>query len=161
MTAPFEIRPAAPSDVVAIAQLVRDLAAYEREPDAAQATPEDLHEALFGDDRSASCLIATVGDTPVALALWFRTFSTWTGRPGIYLEDLFVQPDHRGSGIGTALLAELARTCQERGWTRLEWEVLDWNAPSIAFYESLGAVPQSGWTAYRLSGDALTSLATD
>ena len=160
MTAPFEIRPAVPTDVEAVAQLVRDLAAYEREPDAAQATPEDFRVALFGDDPSASCLVATVGDVPVGLALWFRTFSTWTGRPGMWLEDLFVQPDHRGAGIGKALLSALARTCQERGWTRIEWEVLDWNAPSIAFYDSLDAMPQGGWTAYRLTGDALASLAT-
>jgi GNAT superfamily N-acetyltransferase len=156
------IRPARPEDVPAIAQLVRDLAAYEREPDAAQATEADFHTALFGPEPAVYAHLAenTEGGVPVVagFALWFRNFSTWTGTHGIYLEDLYVRPELRGRGYGRALLTELARICAERGYQRLEWSVLDWNAPSIEFYRSLGARPMDEWTVFRLTGDALAEL---
>lgn len=158
-TYPAGVRDATPDDVKTIAQLIRDLAAYEREPEAAQATPEQLHAALFGPDAVASCLMAEADGAAVGMALWYRTFSTWTGLPGIHLEDLFVQPAQRGSGLGKALLVALSRTCLDRGWARLEWDVLDWNEPSIAFYDGLGALPQDEWIGYRLSGEALSALA--
>ncbi|KQY60173.1 GCN5 family acetyltransferase [Aeromicrobium sp. Root495] len=158
-TYPAGVREATPDDVETIVQLVRDLAEYEREPEAAQATPEQIHAALFGPESVASCFMAEVDGAPAGMALWYRTFSTWTGLPGIHLEDLFVLPEHRGSGLGKALLVALSRICLDRGWPRLEWDVLDWNEPSIAFYDRLGALPQDTWIGYRLSGDALSGLA--
>ncbi|MFW5416623.1 GNAT family N-acetyltransferase [Nocardiopsis sp. CNT-189] len=152
------IRPARPDDVPAILELIRALAAYEREPDAVEATEQDLEQALFGEDPSVFAHIAEDAGEPVGFALWFVNFSTWTGRHGVYLEDLFVLPEMRGRGYGRALLAGLARTCVERGYRRLEWSVLDWNEPSIAFYRSLGAVPMDEWTVYRLHGKALEEL---
>ena len=146
------------SDVL---RLIRALAAYEREPDAVETTEADLHRWLFGDDPVASVLVAEDGGPQgrvVGMALWFRTYSTWTGTPGIYLEDLFVQPDQRGKGLGRALLTALARIAVERGYRRVEWAVLDWNTPSIEFYESLGAHPMDEWTTYRLTGQALAEL---
>lgn len=122
-------------------------------------TVEQLHEALFGEQVSLYGLVAEVDGHVVGFAVWFRNFSTWRGRHGIYLEDLFVAPEHRGSGLGTALLAALARECVTRDYPRLEWWVLDWNAPSIAFYRSLGAVAMDEWTVFRLTGDALAQLA--
>ncbi|WP_323100715.1 GNAT family N-acetyltransferase [Intrasporangium sp. YIM S08009] len=159
----FLVRPADPHDVPELLRLVRALAHYEKDPEAAVATPEQFTRALFPADGApvASAHVAVLPDGPVVgMALWFTTFSTWTGQPGIWLEDLFVDPDARGGGIGTALLSELAATCVERGWTRLEWTVLDWNAPSIAFYRSHGAHPLDDWTTFRVDGDALTRLAT-
>jgi GNAT superfamily N-acetyltransferase len=154
------IRPARPEDVPAILGLVHDLAEYERAPDQAQATEAQLQRALFGPDATAFAHIAEEGDGEAAgFALWFLNFSTWTGRPGIYLEDLFVRPERRGRGYGRALLRELARICVERDYGRFEWSVLDWNAPSIGFYRALGAVPMDEWTVFRLSGDALRRLA--
>jgi GNAT superfamily N-acetyltransferase len=155
------VRAATPEDVPDVLRLIRALAAYEREPDAVETTEEDLHRWLFGEDPVASVLVAedgTPAGTVVGMALWFRTYSTWTGTPGIYLEDLFVQPDQRGSGLGRALLAELARIAVERGYRRVEWAVLDWNTPSIEFYESLGARPMEEWSTYRLTGQALADL---
>jgi ribosomal protein S18 acetylase RimI-like enzyme len=157
------IRPARPEDVPVIAQLVRDLAEYEKEPESATATEEDFAAALFGAHPAAFAHVAEHtaedGSTEVVgMALWFRNFSTWTGRHGIYLEDLYVRPEFRGLGYGRALLTELARICVARGYRRLEWSVLDWNAPSIEFYRSLGAVPMDEWTVYRLDGDALLKL---
>ncbi|MBB6173190.1 GNAT superfamily N-acetyltransferase [Nocardiopsis mwathae] len=159
------IRPARPDDIPTIHRLVRDLAEYEKEPDAAVATEEDFADALFGPDPAVFCHIAehTGGDgstTAAGFALWFRNFSTWTGKHGIYLEDLYVRPEFRGHGYGKALLAELAAICVERGYTRLEWSVLDWNIPSIDFYTSLGSVPMDGWTVYRLAGADLAELGT-
>lgn len=153
------IRPARPEDVPDILRLVRELAAYEREPDAVAATEDDLRRWLFGDDPVAHVHVAETGGRVVGMALWFRTYSTWTGQPGIHLEDLFVEPGQRGSGHGRALLAELARIAVERGYRRVEWAVLDWNAPSIAFYDALGATPMAEWETYRLTGQALVELA--
>lgn len=157
---PPGIRAAEPRDVPDVLRLVRALAEYEREPDAVETTEEDLHRWVFGDDPVASVLVAESGGEVVGMALWFRTFSTWTGTPGLYLEDLFVDPAARGSGLGKALLTALARIAVHRGYRRVEWAVLDWNTPSIEFYEALGAGPMSEWSTYRLTGDALTALAT-
>ncbi|MCX5333202.1 MULTISPECIES: GNAT family N-acetyltransferase [unclassified Streptomyces] len=154
------IRTATPADVPAIHALVRELADYEKALEEAKATPEQLHEALFGERPAAFAHIAeddTTGEA-VGFALWFLNFSTWRGVHGIYLEDLYVRPEARGGGHGKALLTELARICVERGYERLEWSVLNWNAPSIAFYEALGARPQDEWTVYRLTDGALRTL---
>jgi GNAT superfamily N-acetyltransferase len=153
------IRTATPYDVPVILQLVHELAIYEKEPDAVRATEADLHAALFGDDPVASCHVAEQDGDVVGFALWYRTFSTWTGQPGLWLEDLFVRPEARGSGLGKALLVELAATCAERGWTRFEWWVLDWNEPAQGFYRSLGARPEDEWTVWRVDGEALAALA--
>ncbi len=159
-TLPAGIRVANPDDVPDILRLIRDLATYEREPDAVETTEDDLRRWVFGPDPVASVLVAEVDGRVVGLALWFRTYSTWTGVPGIYLEDLYVDPAQRGSGLGKALLTSLARIAVDRGYRRVDWAVLDWNTPSIEFYESLGARPQDEWTTYRLTGDALAALAT-
>jgi GNAT superfamily N-acetyltransferase len=151
------IRPAVPADVPEILRLVIELAEYEREPDAVAATEEGFLTALFGDDPAVHAFVID-GDeagTLAGMAVWFLTFSTWEGVHGIHLEDLYVRPAYRGSGLGTALLTGLAALCVERGYARLEWDVLDWNAPAIGFYESLGARPLDGWTTYRLDGEAL------
>ncbi|MEO6019512.1 MAG: GNAT family N-acetyltransferase [Knoellia sp.] len=154
------IREATPDDVPAILQLVRDLAVYEKEPDAATATQEQFRAALFPETGTPTTFahVAEMDGEIVGMAIWYLTFSTWTGVNGIWLEDLFVQPEQRGSGIGRELLATLARTCVERGYTRLEWWVLKWNEPSIGFYKSLGAVPQDEWSVFRMDGGALTDL---
>ena len=161
MTTRPAVRPAVPEDVPAILELIHALALYEREPDAVETTEDDLRRALFPDDGSATthCHVADVDGTIVGMAVWFVTFSTWTGRNGIWLEDLFVLPEHRGGGLGKALLAALAAVCVERGWPRLEWTVLDWNTPSIEFYHSLGAFPMDGWSTHRLVGAPLQQLA--
>ncbi|MEW2393344.1 GNAT family N-acetyltransferase [Streptomyces venezuelae] len=154
------IRTATAADVPVIHALVRDLATYEKVPEEAKATEEQLREALFGERPAAFAHIAeddTSGDV-VGFALWFLNFSTWRGVHGIYLEDLYVRPEARGGGHGRALLTELARICVERGYERLEWSVLDWNEPSINFYRSLGALPQDEWTVYRLTDGALDAL---
>ncbi|AZQ73471.1 GNAT family N-acetyltransferase [Streptomyces abikoensis] len=156
------IRPATPADVPRIHAMIRELADYERALDEARATEEQLRDALFGADPAVFALIAESDADrreTVGFALWFRNFSTWTGTHGIYLEDLYVRPHARGGGHGRALLAELARICVERGYQRFEWSVLDWNAPSIAFYESLGAEAMDEWTVRRLSGEPLQALA--
>ncbi|MEU0738163.1 GNAT family N-acetyltransferase [Streptomyces sp. NPDC006134] len=154
------IRTATPDDVPVLHTLIRELADYEKALHEAKATPDQLHEALFGPHPAAYAHIAeddTTG-TPVGFALWFLNFSTWRGVHGIYLEDLYVRPEARGAGHGKALLTELARICVRRGYERLEWSVLNWNTPSIAFYESLGARPQDEWTVYRLTDGALAEL---
>ncbi len=155
------VRPATIDDVPRILELIHELADYEREPDAVEATTADLVAALFppGATPTAFAHVAEGDGEVVGMALWFVTFSTWTGRNGIWLEDLFVRPAHRGAGLGRDLLAPLARVCAERGWRRLDWAVLDWNEPSIGFYRSLGAIAQDEWTTYRLTGPALTALA--
>ena len=153
------IRPAIPADVPTILQFVRELAEYERDLAAVKATEVSLGTALFGDDPAAECVIAEADSGAVGFALFFRNFSTWTGKPGLYLEDLYVTPDARGTGAGKALLAHLARLCVERGWGRFEWAVLDWNTPAVGFYRALGATSQDEWTVYRLTGDALEDLA--
>ncbi len=153
------IRTAVETDVPVLLQLVRELAEYEREPDAVEATEDDLHRALFVDG-TASCHVALdAGGEVVGFALWYVTFSTWKGRPGLWLEDLFVRPSARGSGLGKALLQALAAVCLERGYPRFEWWVLDWNEPAHGFYRSLGARPEDEWTTWRVDGEALTSLA--
>jgi len=157
--APFAIRPARPDDVEAIAAMVCELAEYERLAGEARATPDDFRRHLFGDRPAAEAAIAEVGTDPVGLALWFTTFSTFLGRPGIYLEDIYVRPPHRGRGIGKALLGMVARLAIDRGSGRLEWSVLNWNAPAIGFYEAMGARPVAGWTVYRLTGDPLQLMA--
>ncbi|MFE1438286.1 GNAT family N-acetyltransferase [Streptomyces sp. NPDC058739] len=156
------IRNATPDDIPVIHTLVRELAEYEKAPDEARATREQIHEALFGERPAAYAHIAEDDETgePVGFALWFLNFSTWRGTHGIYLEDLFVRPTARGAGHGRALLTELARVCVERGYQRLEWSVLNWNEPAIGFYRSLGALPQDEWTVYRLTDEALTQLGT-
>lgn len=155
------IRSATIDDVPMILELIADLAAYEKAPQEARATPEQIEHALFGPAPAAYAHIA-VDDTtgrPVGFALWFLNFSTWRGVHGIYLEDLYVRPDARGGGHGKALLRELARLCVQRGYGRLEWWVLDWNTAAIDFYTSLGAVAMDEWTVYRLTGPALQQLA--
>ncbi len=151
------VREARPDDVPVLLALVHELAAYERDPDAVEATEAMLHAALFLD-RTASCHVAVLHGEVVGFALWYVTFSTWKGRPGMWLEDLFVRPPARGTGLGRALLQTLAAVCVERGYPRFEWWVLDWNAPAIGFYRSLGAVPQDEWTTYRVDGEALRTL---
>lgn len=161
------VRPATLDDVPTIMRLVRELAEYERQPEAVESTEAHFRRALFPRDGNPTtfCQVAEVdgpgGAEVVGIAVWFLTFSTWTGRNGIWLEDLYVRPDLRGTGLGTALLGSLAAVCVERGYSRLEWWVLDWNAPSIAFYESLGASAEDEWTTYRLDGPALAALGAD
>lgn len=153
------IRPATPDDIPAILGLVQELATYEREPDATRGTVDGYARVLFPEDGRpvAYANVAEVDGQVVGLALYYLTFSTWEGVPGVWLEDLYVQPAHRGTGIGKELLLELARLCVRNGWTRLEWCVLNWNTPSIDFYRALGADAMNAWTTYRLDGDALAS----
>jgi GNAT superfamily N-acetyltransferase len=156
---PVMIRPAVPADAALIHRFISELAAYEREPDAVRATPELLTEALFGDDPAAECLIAELDGAPAGFALFYRTFSTWEGRPGIWLEDLYVAPEIRRGGVGGALLRELAALTIARGYTRLEWNALDWNAPALGFYAAIGADRLSEWELHRITGDALAAVA--
>lgn len=153
------IRPAAPEDVGAILRLIKQLAAYERLEDEVSVTEETLRESLFGRGSTAEALLAWRGGEPVGYAVFFPSFSTFLGRPGLYVEDLFVLPAHRGQGVGSLLLAEIARLAVERGCARLEWAVLDWNRPAIEFYSRLGARAMSEWTIYRLTGEPLRALA--
>jgi GNAT superfamily N-acetyltransferase len=157
--APHVVRPARPGDVPVILDLVRELADYERSLTEVRATEESLHVALFGERPAAFCHIVEYDGEPAGFALWFLNFSTWLGRHGLYLEDLYVRPSLRGRGAGRALLAELARICVERGYARLEWWVLDWNEPAIGFYRTLGAEPMDDWTVFRLTGEPLERLA--
>ena len=152
------IRFAAPGDEHVILGLIKELADYEHALDEVIATPELLAEWLF-ERKTCECLILSTGGEDVGMALFFHNFSTWLGRGGIYLEDLYVKPEHRGKGFGTALLAKLAQIALERGCGRLEWACLDWNTPSIEFYKSLGAQPMDEWTVYRLTGDTLEAMA--
>ena len=153
------VRPATPADVPTILRFVRDLAEYEREPDAVEATEATLATALFGPHPAAEAAIAEGDGVPIGFALFFHNFSTWTGKRGLYLEDLYVAPEARGSGAGKALLSYLAGVALDRGCARFEWSVLDWNAPAIGFYRSIGAVGMEEWTVQRLTGDALVRLA--
>jgi GNAT superfamily N-acetyltransferase len=154
------VRPALDSDVEEILRLVHELAEYERSADQVRATAEQLRTALFGPAPAVHALVAEDAERRVvAFALWFLNFSTWEGVHGIYLEDLYVEPAHRGSGLGRALLGALAEIAVQRGNARFEWWVLDWNSPSIDFYRRLGAVAMDEWTVYRLSGDALHRVA--
>ena len=155
----LSIRPAVPNDIPLILQLIRKLAEYERLLTHAVATAEDLQKALFGERPVAETVIAEWEGQAVGFALFFYNFSTFRGKPGIYLEDLFVEPEFRGKGIGQELLRHLAKLAKERDCARLEWSVLDWNEPAIGFYRSLGAVPLSDWTIYRVTDKALDALA--
>jgi GNAT superfamily N-acetyltransferase len=153
------IRPVRPADVPAVVGLVYELAEYERLREQCKLTSEQLLAALFGPAPALFGLVAVQGDEVVGYALYFLNFSTWEGVHGVYLEDLYVRPDQRGSGLGRGLLLQLARIAADNGYARVEWSVLDWNEPSIAFYLSLGAVPMTGWSTFRLTGPALQSAA--
>ncbi|MFL6546072.1 MAG: N-acetyltransferase [Verrucomicrobia bacterium 13_2_20CM_55_10] len=155
----FDIRPASVEDVPIILQLIRDLATYERAPHEVTATEEQLIDVLFGQRPSAEVLLAFEGKSPVGFAVFFHNFSTWLGRPGLYLEDLFVKPEKRGKGYGRALLVELAKIARDRSCGRMEWAVLDWNEPAIKFYHALGAKPMDEWTVFRLTRDGIARLA--
>ncbi|WP_298252594.1 GNAT family N-acetyltransferase [uncultured Arthrobacter sp.] len=153
------LRTARPADVPVILQLIHDLAVYEREPDAVRTTAESLGDALFGDRPTIYAHVVEADGRIQGFALWFLNYSTWEGVNGIHLEDLYVRPEARGAGHGKALLAALAAIAAERGYARVEWSVLNWNEPSIRFYESLGATNQTEWSTFRLSGDALADVA--
>ncbi len=161
------IRAAEPADVPALHRLICELAEYEREPDAVVATQEDLFRALFAGEDTPSGAPALFGHVAVhdgdivGMALWFLNYSTWRGRHGIYLEDLYVSPSQRGQGLGRGLMRALAQICVERGYQRLEWWVLDWNAPAIDFYKGVQAIGMDDWTVYRLTAGALTELAEE
>jgi GNAT superfamily N-acetyltransferase len=153
------LRPAAPGDEPGILDCIRGLAEYEREADAVETTVGDLKSTLFGADPAAFAHVVEKDGAIVGIAVWFLTFSTWTGRHGIWLEDLFVVPEQRGQGYGLALLRSLAALAVERGYRRVEWSVLTWNAPSIALYQAVGGRPQDEWVTYRLTGEALGEFA--
>lgn len=152
------ITPAAPADVPLLFELMRGLAVYEKLEPALVSTPADLERALFGAPPLAEALIGRLDGTPVGYALFYPTYSTFSGKPGLWLEDLFVLPEARGGGVGAALLARLAAIASERGCGALEWDVLDWNESAIGFYKALGAEPSGEWTTYRLAGDALARV---
>jgi GNAT superfamily N-acetyltransferase len=158
-SADFEIRPARVEDVPVILELIRELATYERAPDEVTATEEQLVDVLFGKRPAAEVLLAFEGKSPVGFAVFFYNFSTWLGRPGLYLEDLFVKPEKRGKGYGRALLVDLAKIARDRGCGRMEWAVLNWNDPAIQFYRKLGAKPMDEWTVFRLTRDGIARLA--
>lgn len=158
ITLNVDIRAASEADVPLILTLIKDLARYEKLLDQVVATEAILQESLFGPAPAAEVIIGSVQGNPVGYALFFQSFSTFLGKSGMYIEDLYVQKAHRGKGLGKALLMHVAELAVKRGCKRLEWSVLDWNEPAIRFYESLGAVPMSGWTLYRLAGNILDNL---
>ena len=160
MKSNLQIRRGTAEDVPVIAGLIRELAEYERAPEAAVATEAQLRDVLFGEKPAAEVLLAFENEEPVGFAVYFFNFSTWLGRPGLYLEDLFVKPEMRGRGYGRALLTRLAEVAQERGCGRMEWAVLDWNEPAIQFYKKLGAKPMDEWTVFRLTSDGIAALAS-
>jgi GNAT superfamily N-acetyltransferase len=155
------IRAATPLDVPSILGLIQELAEYEKLRDSCISTESLVHEALFGSNPSAESVVAEISGEVIGFALYFTNFSTFLGRTGMYLEDVYVKPEYRNRGIGKQILKKLATICLERGYGRFEWSVLDWNEPSIKFYKSLGAVAMDEWTVYRLSGEALRSFAED
>jgi GNAT superfamily N-acetyltransferase len=156
------VRPARRSDVPTLVGLICDLATYEREPDAVEIDEDRLTEALFAEVPVVFANVADDDGEVLGMTVYFRNFSTWTGRLGLYLEDLFVRPEARGRGVGRALLGALVDEARTHGYARIDWSVLDWNESAIGFYKSIGAVPMDGWTGYRLSGDGLAALgATD
>jgi GNAT superfamily N-acetyltransferase len=155
----FAIRAATVADVPVILELIRALATYERAPNDVTATETGLTEVLFGEKPAAEVLLAFENETAVGFAVFFHNFSTWLGRPGLYLEDLFVRPEDRGKGYGRALLIHLAKIARERGCGRMEWAVLDWNEPAIQFYRKLGAKPMDEWTVFQLTRDGIAGLA--
>ncbi len=159
MNQTFQIKPATRAEVPLILQLIRELAHYERAPDDAVATEAQLDKVLFGENPSAEVILAREGAEPVGFAVYFFNFSTWLGQPGLYLEDLFVRPAHRGKGYGRLLLARLAQIARERDCGRMEWAVLEWNEPAIQFYKKLGAKPMEDWTVFRLTSDGIAGLA--
>lgn len=153
------IRVATPDDAEAIHGFIHELAVYEREPDAVEATPASIRAQMESDRPPFECILVEDEGIAVGMALYFQSYSTWKGVPGLYLEDLYVQPDHRGKGYGLALLAELAAIAVDRRYGRVDWQVLDWNTPSIEFYERVGADIKRDWLPCRLSDDALTAMA--
>ena len=155
----FTIRPATVADVPIILELIRALATYERAPNDVTATEDGLSKVLFGEKPAAEVLLAFKNETAVGFAVFFHNFSTWLGRPGLYLEDLFVRPEDRGKGYGRALLIHLAKIARDRGCGRMEWAVLDWNEPAIQFYRKLGAKSMDEWTVFRLKRDGIAKLA--
>jgi GNAT superfamily N-acetyltransferase len=155
MTGTSAVRPARPDDVPVVLSLIRELADYEHSLASVEATEPDLQAALFGDAPAAYCHVAEIAGEVVGFALWFLNFSTWVGSHGIYLEDLYVRPSARGTGLGRALLATLVEIARDRGYSRVEWSVLNWNVDAQGFYRSIGALPMDDWTVWRLDGDAL------
>jgi GNAT superfamily N-acetyltransferase len=155
----FTIRPATVTDVPIIFQLIHDLATYERAPNEVRATEAQLNDVLFGEKPAAEVLLAFEDEMPIGFAVFFHNFSTWLGKPGLYLEDLFVKPEVRGKGYGRALLIHLAKIARDRGCGRMEWAVLDWNEPAIQFYKKIGAQPLDEWKIFRLTGDGIARLA--
>jgi GNAT superfamily N-acetyltransferase len=154
----MKIRSARKDEVGIVLQLIHDLAHYEKAPNEVEATEKELLETIFVDDARVFCDVVEVDGEIAGMAIWFLNYSTWQGKHGIYLEDLFIKPEFRGRGFGKALLQHLAKVCDERGYGRFQWWVLDWNSPAIEFYKSLGAVAMDEWTVYRVSGDPLKKL---
>jgi len=154
----MKIRPAQQDEVGIVLQLIHDLALYEKAPNEVEATEKELLETIFVDNARVFCDVVDVDGEIAGMAIWFLNYSTWQGKHGIYLEDLFIKPEFRGKGYGKALLQHLAKVCDERGYGRFQWWVLDWNSPAIEFYKSLGAVAMDEWTVYRVSGDPLRKL---
>jgi GNAT superfamily N-acetyltransferase len=157
----MNIRPAKATDIDEILALIYELALYEKAPEEAKATESQIRESFFGDNPMVFCELVEVDGDIAGLAIWFLNYSTWQGKHGIYLEDLFIRPQFRGRGFGKALLKHLAQICIDRGYGRFQWWVLDWNEPSIEFYKSFGAVAMDEWTVYRVTGDALIDLAIE
>jgi len=154
----MKIRPARKEEVGIVLQLIHDLAHYEKAPNEVEATEKELLATIFIDNPKVFCDVVEVDGEIVGMAIWFLNYSTWQGKHGIYLEDLFIKPEFRGHGYGKALLKHLAKICDEKGYGRFQWWVLDWNSPAIEFYRSLGAVAMDEWTVYRVSGNALKEL---
>ena len=154
----MKIRPAERKEVGAVLQLIHDLAHYEKAPNEVEATEKELLSTIFSEDPKVFCDVVEVDGDIAGMAIWFLNYSTWQGKHGIYLEDLFIKPEYRGRGYGKALLQHLAKICDEQGYGRFQWWVLDWNSPAIEFYRSLGAVAMDEWTVYRVSGQALKEL---
>jgi GNAT superfamily N-acetyltransferase len=156
----LHIRSARSEESAVILQLIKDLAEYEKAPDQVEATESDLKATIFGKEPKVFCDVVEVDGEIAGMAIWFLNYSTWQGKHGIYLEDLFIKPEYRGRGYGKALLVHLAKLCEEKGYGRFQWWVLDWNSPAIEFYRSLGAEAMDEWTVYRISGKALKDLGT-
>jgi len=154
----MKIRPAQRQEVGIVLQLIHDLAVYEKAPNEVEATEKELLETIFTSDPKVFCDLVEVDGEIAGMAIWFLNYSTWQGKHGIYLEDLFIKPEFRGRGYGKALLKHLAKICDDKGYGRFQWWVLDWNSPAIEFYRSLGAVAMDEWTVYRVSGQALKEL---
>ncbi len=154
----MKIRPARQEEVGVVLQLIHDLAVYEKAPNEVEATEKELLETIFTSDPKVFCELVEVDGEIAGMAIWFLNYSTWQGKHGIYLEDLFIKPEFRGRGYGKALLKHLAKICDDKGYGRFQWWVLDWNSPAIEFYRSLGAVAMDEWTVYRVSGQALKEL---